>query len=128
MRFRRPPREGPWRRRESSGSRGLVEAWSLPRGKLAVWQPTGDLRSRDRKPGSPTVASGAAQLARIDAACDAVAHGDADALVTGPVSKEAIVRSGHPSFLGHTEHLQRRLHAREVVMAFWSPGVSRRRS
>jgi 4-hydroxythreonine-4-phosphate dehydrogenase len=53
-----------------------------------------------------------------------VAGGDADALVTGPVSKEIIVRSGAPGagrFLGHTEHLQRRLRAREVVMAFWSP-------
>jgi 4-hydroxythreonine-4-phosphate dehydrogenase len=46
--------------------------------------------------------------------------------VTGPVSKEAIVRSRAPgaaSFLGHTEHLQRRLRAREVVMAFWSPAL-----
>jgi 4-hydroxythreonine-4-phosphate dehydrogenase len=97
------------------------EAWGLPRGTIAVWQPTGDLPERDRKPGAPTRASGAAQLAWVDAACDAVVDGAADALVTGPVSKEAIVRSGAKSFLGHTEHLQRRLKAREVVMAFWSP-------
>jgi 4-hydroxythreonine-4-phosphate dehydrogenase len=96
-------------------------AWSLPRGRIAVWQPAGDLRPRDRRPGAPTPASGAAQLAWIDAACDVVMRGDADALVTGPASKEAIVRSGAVSFLGHTEHLQRRLRAREVVMAFWSP-------
>jgi len=99
-------------------------AWSLPRGRIALWQPTRDLRPRDRKPGSPTRASGAAQLAWIDEACDLVAGGRADALVTGPASKEAIVGSGAPgsaSFLGHTEHLQRRLRAREVVMAFWSP-------
>ena len=101
-----------------------ADAWQLGRGHIAVWQPTRDLRARDRKPGAPTESSGAAQLAWIDAACDAVVSGDADALVTGPVSKEAIVRSGAPgaaSFLGHTEHLQRRLKAREVVMAFWSP-------
>ncbi len=99
------------------------EAWSLS-GRVAVWQPTADLAPRDRRPGKPTAASGAAQLAWIDAACDVVARGDADALVTGPVSKEMIVRSGVPGsarFLGHTEHLQRRLGAREVVMAFWSP-------
>ena len=30
-------------------------------------------------------------------------------------------RRGPRAFLGHTEHLQRRLRAREVVMAFWSP-------
>jgi 4-hydroxythreonine-4-phosphate dehydrogenase len=102
------------------------EAWALARGRVAVWQPAGDLSKRDRSHGAPTRASGRAQLAWVDAACDVVAKGDADALVTGPVSKHAIVRSGAPgaaSFLGHTEHLQRRLHAREVVMAFWSPSL-----
>jgi 4-hydroxythreonine-4-phosphate dehydrogenase len=101
-------------------------AWSIARGCIAVWQPTRDLAPRDRVPGAPTRASGAAQLAWIDAACDLVARGDADALVTGPVSKEVIGCSGAPgasSFLGHTEHLQRRLRAREVVMAFWSPAL-----
>jgi 4-hydroxythreonine-4-phosphate dehydrogenase len=101
-------------------------AWSVPRGRIPLWQPTGDLAARDRKPGAPTRASGAAQMAWIDEACDRVARGEADALVTGPVSKEAIVRSRAPgsgTFLGHTEHLQKRLHAREVVMAFWSPSL-----
>jgi 4-hydroxythreonine-4-phosphate dehydrogenase len=103
---------------------GPEEAWRLPRGQVAVWQPTADLAPRDRTPGRPTARSGAAQLAWVDAACDLVAGGAADALTTGPVSKEAIVRSrapGSAGFLGHTEHLQRRLRAREVVMAFWSP-------
>jgi 4-hydroxythreonine-4-phosphate dehydrogenase len=101
-------------------------AWALRRNQIALWQPTRDLLARDRKPGSPTRASGAAQLAWVDAACDLVARGEADALVTGPVSKHAIVSSGALSaatFLGHTEHLQRRLRAREVVMAFWSPAL-----
>jgi 4-hydroxythreonine-4-phosphate dehydrogenase len=100
------------------------DAWGVSRRLIPVWQPGRDLAARDRKPGAPTVASGAAQLSWIDAACDLASSGVADALVTGPVSKEAIVRSGAPGaaeFLGHTEHLQRRLHAREVVMAFWSP-------
>jgi 4-hydroxythreonine-4-phosphate dehydrogenase len=100
------------------------DAWELRRGQIAIWQPTRDLPAPDRRPGAPTVASGRAQLEWIDAATDLVSGGEADALVTGPVSKEAIVRSGAPSaaaFLGHTEHLQRRLRAREVVMAFWSP-------
>jgi 4-hydroxythreonine-4-phosphate dehydrogenase len=103
------------------------DAWSLADRAVAVWQPTADLPAPDRKPGKPTAASGAAQLAWIDAACDLVARGDADALVTGPVSKEAIVRSRAPGaarFLGHTEHLQRRLRAPEVVMAFWSPRLA----
>ena len=103
---------------------GPREAWGLARRSIPVWQPNADLSARDMRPGRPTRASGAAQLKWIDAACDATARRDADALVTGPVSKEAIVRSRAPgaaSFLGHTEHLQRRLRAREVVMAFWSP-------
>jgi 4-hydroxythreonine-4-phosphate dehydrogenase len=102
------------------------EAWTLGRGRLAVWQPTARLTARERKPGAPTAAAGAAQLAWIDAACDLVSAGGADALVTGPVSKDAVARSGAPGareFLGHTEHLQRRLRSREVVMAFWSPSL-----
>lgn len=94
------------------------------RGRIAVWQPTPALSERDRAPGRPSKLAGAAQLAWIDAACDLVAGGRADALVTGPVSKEAIVRSGATGagqFLGHTEHLQRRLRAKEVVMAFAAP-------
>jgi 4-hydroxythreonine-4-phosphate dehydrogenase len=100
------------------------QAWGLPRGEVAVWQPTADLTARDRKYGAPTRRSGAAQLAWVDAACDLVASGAADGLTTGPVSKSAIAGSrapGSAGFLGHTEHLQRRLRAREVVMAFWSP-------
>jgi 4-hydroxythreonine-4-phosphate dehydrogenase len=90
---------------------------------LAVFQPTRDLAAKDRAPGKPTGASGAAELAWIDTACDLASRGDADAMVTGPVSKDVIASSGAPGsrdFLGHTEHLQTRLHAREVVMAFWS--------
>jgi 4-hydroxythreonine-4-phosphate dehydrogenase len=107
-----------------------VEAVSEPRferGRVLVWQPTKTLAPRDRELGKPSRAGGAAQLAWIDAACDLVSSKIADALVTGPVSKDAIASSNaltHDEsarqFLGHTEHLQRRLHAREVVMAFAS--------
>ena len=91
--------------------------------RIAVWQPTETLAARDRKLGRPSQAGGAAQLAWIDAACDLTSSGKADALVTGPVSKDAIASSGSRvarQFLGHTEHLQRRLHAREAVMTFAS--------
>jgi len=56
-----------------------------------------------------------------------VAAGHADALVTGPVSKDAISRSGAPrarGFLGHTEYLALRLGAKEVIMAFWSEALT----
>ena len=99
------------------------EAWSLPSGEIGVWNPVSDTYETPGPPGKPGARDGAAQLAWIDAACDLAASGRADAMVTGPVSKEIIASSGAPGaarFLGHTEHLQRRLGAREVVMAFWT--------
>jgi 4-hydroxythreonine-4-phosphate dehydrogenase len=100
------------------------DAWIAPaRGVVSVLEPAGTnaLAAADRRPGKPTRAAGRAQLAWIDAATDLVAEGAADALVTGPVSKDAIARSGAPGsrgFLGHTEHLAARLGAPEVTMAF----------
>jgi len=105
------------------------EAWTMPRrtaarsSLVAVLEPAGTkaLAAADRRPGKPGRAAGAAQLAWIDAATDLVATHAADALVTGPVSKDAIARSGAPGsrgFLGHTEHLAARLGAPEVTMAF----------
>jgi len=93
----------------------------LDAGAIGVLQPTERLSLRDARPGRPSRQGGAAQLAWIDAASDLVVHGHAAALVTGPVSKSVIAASGVPTaarFLGHTEHLQRRLGAAEVVMAF----------
>jgi 4-hydroxythreonine-4-phosphate dehydrogenase len=92
-------------------------------GSILVYQPTASLRRDERRPGHPGRAAGGAQLAWIDAATDLVTSGVADALVTGPVSKDAIARSGAKGarrFRGHTEHLAARLGAREVTMAFWS--------
>ena len=98
---------------------------SLDRHRIVSAGPV--LADADRVPGTPTRPGGAAQLAWIDAATDLVTSGQARALVTGPVSKHAIATSGAPGatdFTGHTEHLQRRLGADEVVMAFWSEGLS----
>jgi 4-hydroxythreonine-4-phosphate dehydrogenase len=101
----------------------VAELGGLPRNVIAVLQPTRTLAASDSRPGSPTAAGGGAQLAWVDAACDLAARGEVDAMVTGPVSKEMVVRSrapGSAGFAGHTEHLQERLGAREVVMAFWT--------
>ena len=94
---------------------------------VSVLEPIGALSAADRRPGKPSRAAGAAQLAWIDAATDLVAAHAADALVTGPVSKEAIARSGAPGsrrFLGHTEHLAARLGAAEVTMAFHTEALT----
>ncbi len=114
-------------RRVSARNVEVVSSPRFERGRVLVWQPTKSLAARDRELGAPSRAGGAAQLAWIDAACDLVSSGAADALVTGPVSKDAIASSGAPGarqFLGHTEHLQRRLRAREVVMAFASEALT----
>lgn len=95
---------------------------ALRPGDLAVWTGSAPLEGAVTA-GKPDAAAGRAELAWIDQACDLVARGDADGMVTGPVSKHAIARSGAPGsadFLGHTEHLARRLGAHEVVMAFSS--------
>jgi 4-hydroxythreonine-4-phosphate dehydrogenase len=84
----------------------------------SVWP---KLLKRDRKPGKPTAASGAAQLAYINEAYRLTKAGPRRALVTGPVSKAAIAHSGVKGaahFLGHTEWLRDLDHAKLSVMCF----------
>jgi 4-hydroxythreonine-4-phosphate dehydrogenase len=91
-----------------------------------VWRGSTQLR-REVAAGKPTREAGAAQLAWIDEALALVTGGACDALVTGPVSKAAIAKSGAPrsrGFRGHTEYLGSRLGAREVVMAFRSDRIA----
>lgn len=98
------------------------QARALAPGAIGVWSPSSRLDAPSPF-GRPDAAAGAAQLAWIDEASDLVRSGVAAALVTGPVSKHAIATSGAPGaagFLGHTEHLARRLGAPEVIMAFAS--------
>ena len=68
-------------------------------------------------PGKPTAADGAAALAYLDAAMRLARRGRVDALVTGPVTKQAVALVA-PGFVGQTEHLARGLRARGVVMLF----------
>lgn len=77
--------------------------------------------------GRPTAQAGAAQLSWIDAATDLTTSRICDAIVTGPVSKEAIARSGAPGadgFVGHTEHIARRVGTTEPVMVFVAPEMA----
>jgi 4-hydroxythreonine-4-phosphate dehydrogenase len=95
-------------------------AAALRAGEIGIWAGSARL-ARPSAFGRPRPEDGAAQLAWIDQAADLVREGVAAALVTGPASKLAIAQSGAPgaaAFLGHTEHLGRRLGAREVTMAF----------
>jgi 4-hydroxythreonine-4-phosphate dehydrogenase len=95
-----------------------------PRDERSVWiWAASSALARDPAPGRPSREDGRAQLAYVDEALRLVRAGMAAAIVTAPVSKEAIATSGARGaarFRGHTEHLERALGAREVVMAFHS--------
>lgn len=113
------------------GDRAQLEQIARQRGlsieRHAIVQPGPALAERSRRPGHPTRPGGAAQLAWVEAALDLVRRGEGRALVTGPVNKKIIADSGAPGsrgFAGHTEYLQQRLGAAEVVMAFWAPTFS----
>jgi len=71
---------------------------------------------------APTIAGGGAQREALEKACDACIDGTARAIVTGPVSKEAVSLSG-VSFRGQTEHLARRagVNVEAVTMMFLGP-------
>jgi 4-hydroxythreonine-4-phosphate dehydrogenase len=73
------------------------------------------LTAGDVRPGKPTAAGGAAQLAFLEAAFDAVQRGEAAALCTAPVSKAQVARA-LPGFVGHTEWLEARCGVRRSVM------------
>jgi len=96
-----------------------------PGARVFVWAGA-PILSRAPRPGKPSREDGAHQLAYIDEALRLVTVGAAAALVTAPVSKEAIATSGAPGsrgFRGHTEHLAEQVGAREVVMAFESAEI-----
>ena len=69
--------------------------------------PVTELAAKDARPGKPTRAGAGAQLAYLERAFDAVGRGEADALVTAPVSKAQVARVV-PGFVGHTEWLEER--------------------
>lgn len=102
------------------GDRGALEAAA----RLRAVPCPGEVREvtrldpGDRVPGKPAgdgAQAGAAALAYVDAAIDAVRAGEADALCTAPLSKH---RTGlrAKGFAGHTEHLAARFSARVAMM------------
>lgn len=121
---RRLSREDPRVTISLVGDRGALELVDAverdPPGvvRLAV----SELRPDQRVPGAPGVEAGRAQLDAIDRATDMVLALEADALVTGPVSKAAITAAG-VAFRGHTEHLATRARVDRVVMSFLGPSL-----
>jgi 4-hydroxythreonine-4-phosphate dehydrogenase len=99
----------------------------LKKGRLYILDVGPALTAKDLDPRRPTRATGRSQLAAIDAAYALVLQHRGSALVTGPVSKALIARSGAPGaehFKGHTEWLQARDGARSAIMCFASPHLT----
>jgi len=71
-------------------------------------------------PGHPTKTSSRAAVTAIEVAVELWREGKIDGLVTAPVSKEAIRKTGI-DFLGHTEFLARLTGSTRVAMFFTSP-------
>ncbi len=67
------------------------------------------------RPLGPCADGGRAAFECLEAAVSAVLGGECEALVTAPLSKEAIALAGHP-FPGHTEYLEARTGAKAVMM------------
>jgi 4-hydroxythreonine-4-phosphate dehydrogenase len=101
---------------------------SLPRqGSLGLVQAGPPVPPASRRPGKPSRAAGAAQLAAIEAAYRLTKKHAGSALVTGPVSKYAIATSrvaGAARFIGHTEWLERLDGAKRSVMCFVGGGLA----
>ena len=73
------------------------------------------LEAAPDRPGAITAEAGALAMQSVAAACDACLAGDADAMVTAPISKEAIALAGY-DFPGHTEFLAERTGAAPLMI------------
>jgi 4-hydroxythreonine-4-phosphate dehydrogenase len=100
------------------GSRHVMEGWaerlSLPRCEDVVDIPAEDVTV---EPGHPSPAGAGLALRSIEAAARMCLSGDADAMVTAPVSKASIEEAGTP-FIGHTEYLAELAGVPDVLMTF----------
>jgi 4-hydroxythreonine-4-phosphate dehydrogenase len=94
-----------------TGDRVPAEVKVVDRGQLGA----------DRAvPGQPNAASGAAQVAYLEAAVAAARGQTIAGLVTAPISKRSAKQAGF-AFPGHTEFLAERLGAKQVAMMFAGP-------
>lgn len=81
-------------------------------------QVIGDFRGVRRVPrGKVSAAAGEFAYQNLQRAVSLWRSREIHALVTAPVSKEAIVKAGHP-FRGHTEFLEERTKTKQTVMFF----------
>jgi 4-hydroxythreonine-4-phosphate dehydrogenase len=96
-------------------------------GKVYVLDPGPRLGASDRTPGKPSVRAGRAQLAYVNAAYALCKQLPNAVMVSAPVNKAAINRSGADGaerFTGHTEWLADLDGAKESIMSFVCEGLA----
>lgn len=100
------------------GSGRVIEDWA-ERLSLPLRAPVIDVSSEAVavEPGRPDPAGARLAVGSIEAAARMCLSGDADAMVTAPVSKAAIEEAGTP-FVGHTEYLAELTGVADVLMTF----------
>jgi len=99
------------------GQRAPIAPW--PPGQSLVADRINVLPVRmavEEQPGRPDSANADYVLATLESACQVLSDDHADALVTGPIHKAAIIDAGHGDFRGHTEFLARLSNTPRVVM------------
>ena len=90
---------------------------------LCVWPVPG---YRNAPPGRPEAGNAGHVLATLDLAVAACRRGTAQAMVTGPIQKSAIIDGGYPDFRGHTEYLAAATGAPLPVMMLVAPNTQPR--
>ena len=88
------------------------------KGRVFVLNPLAEPLPANLTPGAPVAANAA--LASLTAAARLCKTGDADAMVTAPLSKEAVIRAGH-QFVGQTEFLSELAGAKRTAMMLLGP-------
>lgn len=96
-----------------------VEEGVFRRGTLNLI-PVTDLSPEEVPLGAPRSRGGAAAYRYIERGMELVQRGSVDALVTAPISKEALHAAGYP-FPGHTELLAKMTGSRDQVMMLVGP-------
>ncbi|HTQ78464.1 MAG TPA: 4-hydroxythreonine-4-phosphate dehydrogenase PdxA [Thermoanaerobaculia bacterium] len=101
------------------------ELGKLDREVIPAFDPVGSRRFVAFGESGPADAFGA--MAALDAGIERVRSGEADALVTAPVSKASIAQHHLPGFKGHTDYLAEvaglTSYGRDYLMAFLAPGL-----
>lgn len=69
--------------------------------------------------GKESAMSGKAAIQYIDMALELIAAGESTAMVTAPVSKAAIKKSGIKNFQGHTEYIAEKFKVEKFAMMFY---------